>query len=48
MEKPKPETQYDYDRQAWIIDGRYIRCGHITPCDCYGRAHEGEKAPNIH
>ena len=34
---------YDYTRQAWVRDGRYIRCGHIALCDCYGRTHEGER-----
>ena len=34
---------YDYDRQAWVVDGRYVRCGHLDDCDCYGRLHEGEE-----
>ena len=36
---------YDYNRQAWVIDGKYQRCGHPDemPCGCYGRAHEGEE-----
>ena len=34
---------FDYDRQAWVKDGRYVRCGHETDCKCYGRLHEGEK-----
>ncbi|MDY6856362.1 MAG: hypothetical protein SWO11_17015 [Thermodesulfobacteriota bacterium] len=35
---------YDYDNQAWVMDGKYVRCGHpeAMPCDCYGRMHEGE------
>jgi hypothetical protein len=35
---------YDYERQAWVKDGRYIRCGHpeSMPCGCYGKAHAGE------
>lgn len=34
---------FDYHNQAWIIDGRYIRCGHpnFPPCGCFGRVHEG-------
>ena len=34
---------YDYDRQAWVKEGRYIRCGHpeAMKCSCYGRIHEG-------
>jgi len=42
---------FDYTRQAWIFDGRYVSCGHATPnpltgkptpCQCYGRIHAGE------
>ena len=21
-------TQFDYTNQAWVVDGRYVRCGH--------------------
>ena len=38
-------TRFDYNRQAWVKDGRYVRCGHVNPCDCYGTAHVGEPAP---
>ncbi len=48
-------TWYDYDRQAWVVDGRYQGCGHRRetfmgrwPCQCYGRLHEGERAPTSH
>lgn len=36
---------YDYDNQAWVIDGRYVRCGHPEDmnCGCYGREYEGEE-----
>lgn len=36
---------FDYDRQAWALGGRYIRCGHPESmnCDCYGRIHAGEE-----
>lgn len=39
--------KFDYDNQAWIEDGRYVRCGHpeSMDCGCYGRIHEGEEAP---
>jgi hypothetical protein len=39
-------TTYDYTNQAWIVEGRYIRCGHPEDmeCDCYGRIHAGESA----
>lgn len=36
---------FDYDNQAWVIDGKYVRCGHRindSNCNCYGRIHEGE------
>jgi len=40
-------TRYDYINQAWIEDGKYVRCGHpeSANCNCYGKKHEGEKAP---
>lgn len=36
---------YDYERQAWVIDGRYVNCGHPegVDCGCYGRRHQGEE-----
>ena len=36
---------YDYKNQAWVQDGKYIRCGHPENmnCECYGRLHEGEE-----
>lgn len=35
---------FDYGRQAWVVGGLYVRCGHpeLMACRCYGRAHEGE------
>ena len=37
--------EYDYDNQAWIVDGKYVKCGHpdSMDCKCYGKIHEGEK-----
>ena len=37
-------TVYDYNKQAWVADGRYLNCGHQTDmtCRCYGRLHTGE------
>jgi hypothetical protein len=37
---------YDYQHQAWIINGSYARCNHPASmnCACYGRLHEGEPA----
>jgi hypothetical protein len=36
---------FDYENQAWVKDGKYIRCGHPEGmnCKCYGRLHEGEE-----
>jgi len=48
---------YDYTRQAWVVDGLYVACGHTrvnpltgktTPCTCYGRAHEGEPVTDVY
>ena len=42
---------FDYTRQAWVVDGKYVACGHVEPnpltgritdCTCYGRLHDGE------
>ena len=40
------DDRYDYDNQAWIVDGKYVRCAHpeSMPCRCYGKLHEGEEA----
>jgi hypothetical protein len=37
---------FDYQNQAWVENGRYVRCGHpeSMDCGCYGRQHEGEQA----
>jgi hypothetical protein len=39
-------NRYDYKNQAWIMGGVYQDCGHPVwmKCDCYGRAHKGERA----
>lgn len=36
---------FDYDKQAWVEDGKYVRCCHPNTmiCNCYGRFHEGEE-----
>ena len=33
---------FDYERQAWVVNGLYVRCGHPGSCACYGKLHEGE------
>jgi hypothetical protein len=39
---------YDYDHQAWVKDGLYVRCGHPepAPCGCYGRDFAGVAVKN--
>ena len=46
----EPITQYDYDNQAWIVDGKYVACNHpmAMHCQCYGRINAGKRAPSIH
>jgi hypothetical protein len=38
------ERHYDYDNQAWVVNGRYKSCAHpgAMNCQCYGRLHQGE------
>ena len=45
MSTPK-EYLYVYERQAWVVDGRYDDCGHpeYMECGCYRRLHAGEQA----
>ena len=40
---------YDYDKQAWVFDGVYVRCGHPEDmqCRCYGRKHAGENDEEV-
>lgn len=35
---------YDYENQSWIVEGKYIRCGHPEEmdCECFGKIHEGQ------
>jgi hypothetical protein len=42
----KARQSYDYEKQVWILDGKYQRCGHPESmgCGCYGRTHAGEEA----
>jgi len=41
-----PNEYYDYENQAFVKDGKYVRCGHPENmnCKCYGRLHAGETA----
>jgi hypothetical protein len=50
--------RFDYEKQAYIVNGRYVSCGHpaagtefpwggvFEGCECYGRIHAGELAEN--
>lgn len=40
------QSGYDYINQAWVMNGKYITCGHfeVMSCGCYGKVHEGEPA----
>ncbi len=39
-------TFYDYDNQAWVKNGRYVKCGHPSKMTgCYACEHAGEEAP---
>ena len=40
-------VEFDYEKQAWIVDGKYVRCGHDSACNCYGKLHEGETATEV-
>ena len=44
-EKVGEPCHYDYDNQAWVVDGKYVRCGHhdTMSCSCFGKLHEGEE-----
>jgi hypothetical protein len=37
---------FDYTRQAWVVDGLYVACGHpeTMRCGCFGRGHAGEQS----
>lgn len=41
---PSKSVLFDYTNQAWVVDGRYVRCGHPASmaCRCFGLIHEGE------
>ena len=38
-------TGYDYTNQAWVKNGKYVRCGHPDNmgCSCYGKLNEGKE-----
>lgn len=46
MSEQNKDIRFDYENQAWVVDGLYERCGHPEEmrCGCYGRLHAGESA----
>lgn len=43
------DVWYDYEHQAWVVDGRYSKCGHPAATrGCYACIHAGELAPVEH
>lgn len=40
-----PETHFNFELGAWVVGGKFIRCGMrgSGPCQCYGCRHEGER-----
>jgi hypothetical protein len=34
---------YDYENQAWVVNGFYVNCGHpeTMSCGCFGRKFAG-------
>ena len=45
--KPHMVNGYDYENQAWVLNGRYESCAHPVwmKCECFGRIHAGEIVP---
>lgn len=37
----KQMTYFDYENQAWVVDGVYKKCGHPNCKTCFGTVHEG-------
>jgi hypothetical protein len=35
---------FDYEHQAWVVNGKYVRCGHpeAMNCGCFGKEHADE------
>ena len=44
VEGKEGKDGFDYDKQSWILDSKYVRCGHPEEmdCQCYGKLHNGE------
>jgi hypothetical protein len=50
-DKPSPAqdaetiTGFDYTNQAWVQNGRYVRCGHLDEhnCKCFGKINQGRR-----
>ena len=38
---------FDYSNQAWVVDGKFVPCGHVNRngvrrCSCFGTIHAHE------
>lgn len=44
LDEQRLTNGFDYTNQAWVVDGRYVSCGHHEAmiCNCFGRIHAGE------
>jgi hypothetical protein len=42
---PETITGFDYEHQAWVQNGRYVRCGHLDEynCNCFGKVNQGKR-----
>jgi hypothetical protein len=40
---------FDYEHQAWVKDGKYVRCGHPDSmnCGCFGKVWQGHTVAQI-
>lgn len=40
---------FDYENQAWVVDGLYVNCGHpeTMDCNCFGRKHAGQSFTHL-
>ena len=45
-ERGEDVSTFDYQCQAWLLNGIFVRCAHPVSmnCSCYGKIHEGEKS----
>ena len=48
--KMESKIFYDYEKQAWVENYRYIACNHPKDmdCKCYSRDHAGELVDTLY